>query len=559
MFLFTDNRVIVKEMFYKNRHERVKKMDTNKIENTEEKAAVAVEKKKSVNWGKLWKKYKLPVIAVVAVAVAGGYWIKSHNNSGVEMPAYSVEAAARMDITESISGNGSLQPANSYTITTLVKGDIISADFEVGDAVEKGTVLYQIDDDESSTGVQQDEITLSESRMNYQRKLEGLEDLQVKAPVKGTLKDIAVKVGDEVKAGEVIATVQDSTRMKLKLPFPAGDAAAFAVGQSADVILFGSFETINGTVAEISGADSVLEGNVLVRYVTIEVENPGALSDSQMATAEIDGSGASQQGNFTYAESRKVIAEVGGKVAAISVKEGDMVERNAVLLKLESKALQDDVQAAANRVKAAELSLQARQKQLEGYTVKSPIAGTVIEKKYKVGDTISDAGKELCTIYDLSHMKVTLNVDELDINKIKIGQNAVITSNAAPGAVYEGTVSNITMKGKTENGVTTYPVEIQVGDVEGLLAGMNVQVKIAIQKAENAVAIPAAALEVGNLVLVEGGEMDSGNPAVPAGYGYRQVEVGISDGSFVEIISGIEEGEMIAYDAMAASFADIWQ
>ena len=532
-------------------------MDTNKIENTEEKAAVAAEKKKSVNWGKLWKKYKLPVIAVVAVAVAGGYWIKSHNNSGVEMPAYSVEAAARMDITESISGNGSLQPANSYTITTLVKGDIISADFEVGDKVEKGTVLYQIDDGESSTGVQQDEISLSESRMNYQRKLEGLEDLQVKAPVKGTVKDIAVKVGDEVKAGEVIATVQDGTRMKLKLPFPAADAAAFTIGQSADVILFGSFETLYGTVAEISGADSVLEGNVLVRYVTIEVENPGALSDSQMATAEIGGSGASQQGNFTYAESRKVIAEVGGKVAAVSVKEGDMVERNAVLLKLESKMLQDDVQSAANRVKAAELSLQARQKQLEGYTVKSPIAGTVIEKKYKAGDTISDAGKELCTIYDLSHMKVTLNVDELDINKVKIGQKAVITSNAAPGAAYEGTVSNITMKGKTENGVTTYPVEIQVGDVEGLMAGMNVRVEISVQSAENAVAIPFAALEVGNLVLVEGGEMDPGNPAVPSGYGYRQVEAGVSDGSFVEIISGIEEGEMIAYDAMAAAFADM--
>ena len=119
-------------------------------------------------------------------------------------------------------------------------------------------------------------------------------------------------------------------------------------------------------------------------------------------------------------------------------------------------------------------------------------------------------------------------------------------------------VSNITMKGKTENGVTTYPVEIQVGDLEGLMAGMNVRAEIAIQSAENVVAIPATALEVGNLVLVEGGEMDPGNPAVPSGYGYRQVEAGVSDGSFVEIISGIEEGEMVAYDAMAAAFADIW-
>ncbi|MDO4531566.1 MAG: HlyD family efflux transporter periplasmic adaptor subunit, partial [Bacillota bacterium] len=470
---------------------------------------------------------------------------------------YSVEAAERRDISESISGNGILQPANAYTITTLVKGDIVSADFEVGDQVEKGEILYRIDDDETATGVQQEELTLSESKMNYQIKLEDLQDLQVKAPVKGTVRDIAVKVGDEVKAGDLVAVVQDSTRMKLKLPFPAADAAAFTVGQSADVILFGSFETLPGFVSEVSGAESVLEGNVLVKYVTIEVENPGALSESQLATAEIGGSGASQQGNFTYVESRKVLADLGGKVVSIAVKEGDQVERNTLLLTLESKELNNTVQSAANRVKSAELSLQAKRKQLEGYTVKSPISGTVIEKKYKVGDMISDAGKELCTIYDLSHMHVTLNVDELDISKIKAGQKAQIRSNAVPDAVYEGVVSNITMKGKTENGVTTYPVEIQVNDVEGLMAGMNVRVEIEIQAAENAVSIPAAALEAGNLVLVEGGEMDPGNPAVPAGYGYREVEVGVSDGAYVEILSGVSDGENVAYDPMMGSFLDM--
>lgn len=534
-------------------------MSINELEKTEEKAS---EEKKSNNnnkkRGTFWKKYKIPVIAVMVVAAAGGVWMKKQNDSSrMTAKEYMVETVERRDVVESISSSGNLEPANSYTITTLVKGDITEADFEVGDEVEKDAVLYQIDDDETAVGVQQEEISLSETKLNYQRKLEDLEDLKVKAPVKGTVQMLNVKVGDAVHAGDVIATVRDTTVMKLKLPFPAADAATFYVGQSADVILFGSFETLPGVISEVSGSDSVLEGNVLVKYVTILVENPGALSDSQIATAEIGFSGSSSNGTLEYGESRKVTAEVSGQVTALVAKEGDKVERNAVLVKMESKELQDTVQSASNRVKSAELSLETKRKQLEGYTVKSPIKGTIIEKKYKAGDKISDPGKELCTIYDLSYMKVTLNVDELDIRKIKTGQTAAITSEAMPGEVYEGVVSSITMKGKTENGVTTYPVEIQIENVDGLLAGMNVQAEIFIERVENVVSIPAAALEAGNLVLVKGGEMDPGNPLVPAGYGYRQVEVGVSDGSYVEIISGIEEGDSVAYDPMTALFSDM--
>lgn len=509
-------------------------------------------------WKQLSKKKKVLVLVLLAVLLF--LLSKLFGGSGAKTAeaVYVTEEVQRRNITESITGSGTLMPADSYTITTLVEGDVLLADFEVGDEVEKDAILYEIDSADAANSIEQAEISLSESQISYQRKLETLEDLNVKAPVKGTVVEIDVEVGDEVKSGEVIATVRDSSTMSIKLPFPSADAKGFSVGQRADVTLYGSFETLAGEVTEISGADTILSGNVLVRYVTIEVDNPGAISDSQMATAEVGTSGSSASGTFTYKASRQVTAGVSGTVVSIPAKEGDAVNKNATLVVLESDDITDSVRQAANQVRNSEISLENKQEQLDSYTVKSPIKGTVIEKNFKQGDTI-ESGENLCTIYDLSYLTITLNVDELDISTVEIGQKVTITADAVEGKTYEGEVTSITMMGTTSGGVTTYPVEIQIHETEGLLPGMNVSTEIFIQNAENVVAVPISAVARGNMVLVEGGEIEAEGGDIPSGYGYREVEVGVSDGTYIEIISGIEEGENIAYMQVASSGSEEMQ
>ena len=500
---------------------------------------------------KLPKKKKI-LLLVILIAVLVLLKIFGGGKDARVEEEYLTEEAQRRDIAESISGSGTLEPADSYTITTLVEGDVLSANFEVGDEVEKDAVLYEIDSSDAANSIEQAQISLSESQLSYQRKLENLADLNVKSPVKGTVVEIAVDKGDEVKAGDTIAVVRDASSMSIKLPFPSADASSFYVGQRAEVTLYGSFETLAGKVTAVSGADTILNGNVLVKYVTIEVDNPGAISDTQKATAEIGSSGASSAGTFTYKESRTVTAAVSGEVVSIPVKEGDTVGKNATLVVLESSDVSDSVTSAANQVRNSQLSLESRQDQLDSYTIKSPIKGTIIEKNLKQGDTISDAGESLCTVYDLSYLKITLNVDELDISSIEEGQKVNITADAVEGKTYEGTVTSITMMGTTTNGVTTYPVEIQLTETEGLMPGMNVSTEILIQNAENVVAVPISAVEKGNRVLVKGGEIEAKGDNIPAGYGYREVEVGVSDDSYIEIVSGIEEGESIAYMQITA-------
>lgn len=467
--------------------------------------------------------------------------------------AYRTEEAGRRTITESITGSGTLEPADSYTITTLVKGDVLLADFEVGDTVEEDAVLYEIDSADAANSIEQAEISLSESQSSYQRKLKSQEDLRVKAPIDGMVIDIEVEKGDDVKAGETVAVIRDASVMQIELPFFSADAKTFQVGQQAEVTFYGSFETAAGKVTEIGRVDTVLSGNVQVRYVTIAVENPGALSEGQMATAQVGSSGSYAPGSFTYQYSRQVTAAVSGTVVSIPAVEGDVVQKNTTLVVMESDDVADSVRQAANQVRNSEISLENKQEQLESYTITSPINGTIIQKNFKQGDTISDTGEKLCTVYDLSYLKITLNVDELDISNIEAGQKVTITADAVEGKAYEGEVASITMVGTTSSGVTTYPVEVQIHETEGLLPGMNVSAEIFIQNAENVVAVPISAVERGNRVLVEGGEIAAEGENIPAGYGYREVEVGVSDDSYIEIISGIEEGESVAYQQVSSA------
>ena len=194
------------------------------------------------------------------------------------------------------------------------------------------------------------------------------------------------------------------------------------------------------------------------------------------------------------------------------------------------------------------MSLESRQDQLNNYTITSPIRGTVIDKNYKAGET-SEAGKVLCSIYDLSYLTMTLSVDELDISDIAVGQRVEITADAVEGKTYTGVVTKVSVAGTSSGGTTTYPVTVRIDETEGLLPGMNVDAAITLQSASGVLAIPSGALNRGNTVLVTADSPSAANGTAIEGGDYCSVpvEIGASDSSYIEIISGLQEGDTVAY------------
>lgn len=485
----------------------------------------------------------LLAVFVLRVVSAGRKMIEA-------MTAYTEEPAVERTIVHSLTGSGTLQPADSYIVTALVEGEVLFAGFEEGDIVEKDTVLYEVDSSDVANNIERAEISLGQARRSYG----SAADMRyIKADTGGMVYSLDVKVGDNVSAGQVVGTVRDSGTMTVELPFPADDAVGFYAGQPAEVTLDGSFETLWGTVTAVSGSDIVGQGNMITRNVTISVANPGGLSVSQAATASVGGVGCSGSGSFKCSSESVLVAAYGGTVMEVNVAEGGAVMKDQTVVTLGGKNLDDSIQNAADNLRSAELSMESTREQLDKYTITSPIKGTVVNKDYKTGDKI-EAGRPLCTIYDLSYLEMVLNIDELDIATVSVGQKVKVTADAVKNAEFEGRITKVSVAGTTSGGITSYPVTVRIDDTGGLLPGMNVDAEIEVGRAENVLSVPGTAISRGpggsSIVLVTADSPSAVNAidrAAPEGYVYVEVEPGTGDGDYFEIVSGLQPGDTIAY------------
>ena len=510
-----------------------------------------------------WKKFAVAGVALVVAAGVGWQMLSPGQSSAASATSYTTAEVTRMDVSSSITGSGTLEAADSYSVTTLIEGSILTADFEEGDEVEEGTILYTIDSSDASNSLEQAEISLNQAQRSYNNQLESQEDLTITAPVAGQVYSIDVEVGDDVTAGETVATIRDSQTMSLEVSFPADDASSFYVGQSATVTLDSTFETLTGTISKISGTDTVLTGNVIVRTVTIDVSNPGGLSTEQTASAAVGTATSTASGTFTYKEEETVTAQVSGEVSSIRVSEGDQVSSGQTLIVLTSDDLDDSLQSASESLRNAEISLENQYENLDDYTITSPIKGTIVDKNYNAGET-TEANQVLCIIYDLSYLTMTLSVDELDIASIEVGQSVSIVADAVEDTTYTGTVTKVSVAGTSSGSATTYPVTIRIDETDGLLPGMSVDATIELASAEDVLAIPSAALNRGDTVLVTADSPSAANGTLVEsttedGEDYYSVEVttGVSGDDYIEIVSGLQEGDTVAYIPTSSSSSEM--
>ena len=154
-------------------------------------------------------------------------------------------------------------------------------------------------------------------------------------------------------------------------------------------------------------------------------------------------------------------------------------------------------------------------------------------------DTVTIAS---VTAQDTTSIQIT--IDELDISKVYLGQTANVTVNALMGQQFTGSVTNISASGENEGGNSKFTVEVTLDKTADMLAGMNASVSLELDSAENAVCIPVAALiENGTQIQVYTGYDEAEetflNPVT--------VTTGSTDGEYVQILSGIEEGQKVYY------------
>lgn len=509
---------------------------------------------------KTHKKRCIAVVAAAAVLVA--VIVPRKSRSASADLAYTQEKLGRRDIVNVYDGSGTINAADSYTVKSLVTGTVLTADFELGDTIQKGDVLYVIDSSDVEGDLESAQLSVSQAQRSYD---DAADARNVRTKIGGEVSSFAVAAGDAVQAGQTVATVRDTSVMLLAVDFPAAEAQSFAVGQAAQVMPDTTFEVLNGTIRSVSGADPSGDASLMTCTVTIAVPNTGSLTTAQAAVAQVNGVSSLNSAHFAYQREETVVAAASGTVSELCVREGSTVRQNDVLLRITGKDLDKQAQNAADNLRSAELRMSSAERNISHYTIDAPISGTIVDKKVKAGDKLSandTAMQNLCTIYDMSYLEMKLNVDELKIRSLEVGQEVEITADAVPGETYKGVISSILVAGTTANGSTSYPVTVRIDDMGELLPGMNATAKITTASVKNVLALPNAALVRGSYVLVTRDSPSAANAetsmTAPDGYVYIKVTTGISDDDYIEVKSGLQEGDTIAYDNSSVSATDFY-
>lgn len=509
------------------------------------------------------------VFIIISILASTAYYSfqKWKKNNRKETPTINIATVEKNTIETSITGKGTLSPKNQYEVKSLVKGKILEAPFEDGSQVKKGDLLYKISTKELQNGIETAKLALHRAEKTYTDSVKQKQDLVLTSKVSGYIRKLMVKSGDTIQSGSVIAEIYNSDKLYIEIPFPSQEVKRSFLGKKATLFMDISGEKVTGTVKSIRNMEEVLTGGILIKKVTIELKNPGGIKDGDLAEGSIGSIMGTQASVFHAAVETNIVAETSGKLTSLSIKEGEFVNENSKIGTLSSKELENQIQSNLLNIEESKLSLKAQEDQLDNYEIKSPISGQVITKNIKKGDTIdpsSNASNEpLTIIYDLSVLTFQMDVDELDIRNISIGQKVMVTAGAYPDKTYYGTVEKISLKSTTNNGVSSYPVTIKIKKYGKLLPGMNVTGTITTGHAENVLTIPSEALIDKNLVYLK---KDSTTPEtskkhnkgknnttdsntsfsnIPDGFEAVKIKTGLNDGANIEIKSGLKEGDNV--------------
>lgn len=536
-------------------------MSTESVENEniiEKKRRIEKLKKK-----KSRKKVIILLLILVALFVVNGP-LKGDKDQVNAKFDYEKVVADIGNIEVIVEGKGVVEENSVYNISPLVNGEIVEDYVEVGQTVNKDDLLYVIDSDDIQASLSTAKLAVEQANISYNNIKKQINDLKIIANDSGYVSNLTVSKGAYVTTTMPVCDLVETNQYEVVLQFMNASASQIRVGNKATLTYMSYMTTIDGTVTNVSDRTFLRDDGSQVSEVTIRVSTTGfGLNNAIVKGAIYTDFGttitSANTAPMTGVTNNMVKAKSTGTVQAVHVKNGDYVEAGTVIATLENVDLETALSNAEIALKNAKNSLSNVEKQLDNYYIKSPITGMVAYKNNKLGDIISNfqstTSKVMVTIVDNSVKKFEMEVDELDIAKVKVGQQVTVTVDALDGKEYVGKVSNINTIGKAVAGITSYTVTIELENTPEIYAGMNVDADIQITSIQNVMRVPLSAVRKGDIVYrkVADETYQDEDSAVPMGYEKVKVEIGQNNSDYIEIISGLKEGDTVLVDKLTQS------
>lgn len=480
--------------------------------------------------------------AIILATFGLGYFINGKSRTKKTYAAKPLTSNAVIgNITTSITGNGTIASASTKLVASEVSADVKEVRVSVGDKVSKGDILFVLDDTELNSKIRSIEKSISNQNKNLAEYKKDISNLNVYATTSGYVSNFSLSLGDSVTKNSVIFNTTDNDVYIFKALFNYNKNAPIYVGDSVSLMLVGNFLTLTGEVSYISDEVTLSEIGTPLKEVEITIKNPGYTVEGVEAIATIIRNDFSirsySSSKFEKKESSKFRVLASGTIKSVNIRNGDYINTGDLIMVLENEDLQDNYQTSKENISDLYEDLADVKGDTSFYTITSPIDGVVTTLNVSEGDYVR-AESSLAKIVNNYDVEFEIDVDELDILDIKIGQEVKIIIDAISKTEKEpiiGKVSEIALEGTSMNSVTTYPVTISFEGNDNIKMGMNCSAEIIIENKENILLIPVEAINTRKnkyYVTLENGEE-------------REVETGIYDEDNIEIVSGLSEGDSV--------------
>ena len=484
-----------------------------------------------------WLSKKWVTIGVVGVLVlGGGYWGYKHFTAK-PVVASSLTAKAKLgNVSKVITATGTVNFPHSIPLQFSNNGQVVELNIKDGDSVKKGQVLARIDDADLKTTVVQQQANLTTAQAKLQSLRDGF-NAQTKAEAQSAL----------AKAQQGVATAQQNLTI---------------AGQNA-------------------------ESSYLNNQVELAKQNVKQASDD-LAKAQQSGNASSTALNQAIANlTTAQTAQNGGAAQALASAQAqyrsaqaDLVSAQYALTKQGAGPTAADLQSAQASISQAQAQLDSANAKLAEATILAPTDAVVINSNLQLYQYTTDASMITITPSDGtgSNLEVAATIDQADIAQVKLGQNVDITLDAYPDEHSNGSVTLVALQGTTASNVTTFKVTVAVEKAsDKLRSGMNANINIVVAEAKNVLTVPSEAIKTKGtiksvLIPISSGASgarqaastkqsgtttksttNTGSTRIAANSQSIPVEIGLDDGTNVEIKSGIKEGQEVIIGTSSAT------
>ncbi len=485
---------------------------------------------------------KIIIIAVIAIAALTGLalWLRSRvasqfgRQNDTEISSAEV---TRGSISTSVYGSGRLSDDDVETLDIPSGVELTDIPVSAGDKVEAGDVLASVDLGTVLAAMSDvnDEIASIDTKLASAANTTTTG--YISSSVSGRVKKVYAASGDNVAAlmykYGALALLSLDGYMAVDIDAPgltAGDALSAVTASGT---------ALDATVSDVTGSTA-----------TVLMSDAAVLCGESVTVYSADGTELGTGEAYIHDE-LKVVGYT-GTVAYVSVTEGSAVGAGATLMTLSNTAtgaeynellsqrseLEDTLKTLINIYNEGALCAEF------GGTVIAVNAVTADEAKSAATTDTEDDSEQSFTLSPDSTMSMSVTVDETEILSVSIGQSAEVSVDAIDGETFTGTVTGIDRAGTSSSGVTTYTAEVSIPKADGMLAGMSASATISIEGVENALLVPADAVNrssSGYYVYTSCDE-ESGTLG-----GMVEVTVGITNSNYAEILSGLSEGDTVYY------------